>query len=355
MSYRAGVVGATGFAGIEAVYILAEHPNFELQVITSDANAGQKLSEVYPTFKFHKLGDMVIEKNDTASLKKCDVVFLAVPHKAALSKARELLDAGVVVIDLSADFRLSDPAIYEKWYGVEHTELSILDKRCFGLPELFGQDMQRANNMRERGDDVLVACAGCYVTASTLASKPFVDSEFFDETMPPIIDAISGYTGAGKNPGERGLYVCANDNYEAYGVTKHRHTPEIEQILGGQKVVFTPHLAPANRGILATVTMKIEPGINLNYSDLRGLYDNYFADSTFVRLLDEGTYPKTRNVAGTNFCEIGLGINEDAGVVIAISAIDNLVKGAAGQAVQCANIVFGLREDAGLTLCGLPI
>lgn len=352
---KAGIVGSTGFAGIEATYLLAEHPNFELSVITSDANAEQMLKDVYQPFRFSKSRDLVIENNDSPELLNCDVVFLAVPHKAALSKARALLDAGVVVIDLSADFRLSDPQVYEKWYGVEHTELEILGNRCFGLPELFRGEMQRARERKEAGKDVLVACAGCYVTASTLASKPFVDSEMFDNSMPPVIDAISGYSGAGKNPGERGLYVFANDSYEAYGVTKHRHTPEIEQILGGQKIVFTPHLAPANRGILATVTLKIRPGVNLTYEKLRETYDSYYKNSKFVRILDEGQYPKTRNVVGTNFCEIGLGINEDAGVVIAISALDNLVKGAAGQAVQCANLTMGLNEEAGLESCALPV
>ncbi len=353
--FKAGVVGATGFAGIEATYLLSVHPDFQLKVITSDANAGQKLADVYPTFKFQESGDLVLQKNDSSELCDCDVVFLAVPHKAALAKARGLLDAGVVVIDLSADFRLEDPQVYEKWYGVEHTEVSILESRFFGLPELFRGDMQRAKQTRDEGGDVLVACAGCYVTASTLASKPFVGSQFFDSSMPPVIDAISGYSGAGKNPGERGLYVFANDNYEAYGVTSHRHTPEIEQILGGQRVVFTPHLAPANRGILATVTMRIDSQSDLTYSELRRVYEKYYKNSTFVRLLDEGQYPKTRNVTGTNFCELGLGINRDAGVVIAISAIDNLVKGAAGQAVQCANIIFGLQENAGLTLTALPV
>lgn len=344
--YKAGVVGAAGFAGIQAVQILNSHPEFELVLVTSDANVDSRLDEVYPALLNAECGSLKFKSNDCAELDNLDVVFLAVPHKAAMSKARRLLDAGVVVIDLSADFRLEDPKVYEKWYGVPHTELEILAKRAFGLPELFPNDLKTAAEKRAAGKEVLVACAGCYVTASTLATKPFVKSQWFDASMPPVIDAISGVTGAGKNPGERGLYVMANEDYEAYGVAHHRHTPEMVQILDGQQVVFTPHLAPANRGILSTITMKCKEVPTIE--ELHELYAEAYKDCPFVKVLEAGKFPKTSSITRTNFCQIGVAVNGDAGVVTIISAIDNLVKGAAGQAIQCANIVFDLPETCGL-------
>lgn len=186
------------------------------------------------------------------------------------------------------------------------------------------------------------------MTASTLAAKPFVTSKWFDPSMPPVIDAISGVTGAGKKPGDRGLYVYANEDYEAYGVAHHRHTPEMVQILDGQQVIFTPHLAPANRGILSTVTMKVKDGEMPTAEELHELYEKAYGDSKFVKVLALGNFPKTSSVTRTNYAQIGVAVNEDAHAVTIISAIDNLVKGAAGQAVQCANVVFGLDEAAGL-------
>ena len=344
---KVGVVGAAGYAGIQAVSILAEHPNLELVAIASDANEGTELSEVYPAFlnaecgvRHCKFGSI----NDILSLK-LDAVFLAVPHKASLDLTPKFLDAGVSVIDLSADYRLQDPQVYEKWYGVRHSSPELLESRIFGLPELFPIE-------GEVEKPALIACAGCYVTASSLAAKPFVESEFFDSSLTPVIDAISGYTGAGKNPGDKGLFVNASENVSAYGVTHHRHTPEIEQILGTQ-VVFTPHLAPFTRGILSTVTMKSEP--SLTPEKMHSLYTQFYSESEFVKVLPLGQFPQTSHVAGTNFAHIGVAVNEEKHVAIAICAIDNLVKGAAGQAVQCANIVFGFPENAGLTRISLPI
>lgn len=186
------------------------------------------------------------------------------------------------------------------------------------------------------------------MTAASLACKPFVDSSFFDKDSLPVIDAISGLSGAGKNPGMRGLYVFANDNFEAYGVGTHRHTPEIEQILGGIKVVFTPHLAPANRGILATVTMAIDKSVNVSLDDIRNVYERAYKNCHFVKVLGEGDFPKTKSVIGTNFAHIGIALDEKRHIVQVISAIDNIVKGASGQAVQCANLIFGLPDEAGL-------
>ena len=346
---KVGVVGAAGYAGIQAVAILAEHPNFELTAIASDANEGAELCELYPAFlnaehgvrhcKFTSVSDML-------SLN-LDAVFLAVPHKASLELTPDFLEKGVSVIDLSADYRLQDPQVYEKWYGVRHSSVKLLNRRIFGLPELFSIE-------QEVEKPALVACAGCYVTASSLAAKPFVESYFFDQSLTPVIDAISGFTGAGKKPGDKGLFVNAAENVSAYGVTHHRHTPEIEQILGTQ-VVFTPHLAPTKRGILSTVTMKVKDGANLAGEKLHNLYTNFYDGCEFVKVLPLGQFPQTAHVIGTNFAHIGVAFDEEKQVVIAICAIDNLVKGAAGQAVQCANIVFGLPENTGLTRISLPV
>ena len=344
-------MGAAGFTGAQLISILQKHESFKLNVITSDSNCSKKLIDVYPEFINSEAGirDLEFLGNDDDSLLTCDLVFLAVPHKVAMKKARKLLENGIVVIDLSADFRFNKKEVYERYYGVKHTEPELLKERFFGLPELFREDIVKAFQARQNKKDVLVGCAGCYVTASSLACKPFVDSEFFDEGSLPVIDAMSGLSGAGKNPGERGLYVFANDNFEAYGVGNHRHTPEIEQILGERKVIFTPHLAPANRGILATATMMVDKNKSVSAEEIREIYKKAYDNCTFVKVLDEGKFPKTKSVIGTNFAHIGISFDKSKGVVQVISAIDNLVKGASGQAVQCANIVFGLKENEGLT------
>ena len=355
--FRAGVIGASGFAGVQACFILDQHPNFSLELIGSEKFKGQRLSELYSSTINSKLGDEVFVSKDDPKFCDLDVVFLAVPHKTAMDVSSKLVKNGVVVIDLSADFRLSDPEVYEKWYETKHTQIDLLNKRAFGLPEIYFDDLKQVSESRKKGEAALVACAGCYVTATSLAAKPFVESSYFDENFAIVADAISGLTGAGKNPGDRGLYVNASQNFEAYGVTKHRHTPEIEQILNGKDVIFTPHLAPANRGILSTVTMKVnETKTNLDQVKLLKIYLDFYERSHFVKVIEkDGLTPKTRNVAGSNFANISVHLNEEKGYVIAICAIDNLVKGAAGQAIQCANIVFDLPEEAGLDSMALPI
>lgn len=351
---KAGVIGAAGFAGIQAVAILDSHPNFDLVKIASDANEGSKLQDVYPAFINSPAGELVFQMNDDISFFDLDVVFLAVPHKASLEITPKFLDRGVVVIDLSADFRLSDKQVYEKWYDTTHTHPDLLENRFFGLPELFPEDMVNAHKSYQDNKQVLVACAGCYVTATSLAAKPFVASGLFDDQSVVVADAISGFTGAGKNPGDKGLFVNATENACAYGVTHHRHTPEIEQILGTD-VVFTPHLAPMSRGILSTVTMKVKKGVGLTSAKCHSCFAKFYEPSEFVKILSEGQFPQTTHVNGTNFAHIGCAFYEEKGVVVSVCAIDNLVKGAAGQAVQCANAVFGFSEVAGLNRISLPI
>lgn len=357
MTYSAAIVGAAGFAGIELVRILASHPSFELKAATSDALANTPIAKAYPAFR--GATDLRFASHEEADLTACDVAFLAVPHTAALETAADLLERGVTVIDLSADFRLEDATVYEQWYGAEHTRPDLLAERAFGLPELFRSDLTEAALAHGRGEAVLVGCAGCYPTATSLAAAPALRLGLACAHGTVIADAISGVTGAGKTCSERTHFCFANENVEAYGVATHRHTPEIEQILGiaGQgRLVFTPHLAPLNRGLLSTVNIPLSKDAPLpTVEELVAAYREFYADSPLVTVLDAGEQPRTASVAGTCRAQIGLAVNEAASMLIATGAIDNLGKGAAGQAVQCANIVFGLPEDEGLGAIAQPV
>ena len=344
MTISIGVVGAAGFAGIEVVRIALNHPEFEVVAATSSELAGTRIAEAYPAFE--GVTDLEFVAHDAAALDACDVVFLAVPHTAALATAPALVAAGKTVIDLSADYRLNDPAVYEQWYNTPHTSPELLAKRAFGQPELFRADLVALAEERAAGAGVLVGCAGCYPTATSLAAAPALKAGL---VAPGIIvaDAISGVSGAGKKATARTHFCFANENVEAYGVAKHRHTPEIEQILGIEgRLVFTPHLAPYNRGLLSTVTMPLEE--NITASELHLLYANFYEDDPFVKVLAPGAQPKTASVAGTNYAHVGVVLNDHANAIVATCAIDNVGKGAAGQAVQCANIVCGLPETCGL-------
>lgn len=355
MTYKAGVVGAAGFAGIELVRLLLAHPSFELAAATSDALAGKPLSAVYPAFA--DATDLTFSSHDEASLDSCDVVFLAVPHTAAIDHAPALIERGVTVVDLSADFRLKDPSVYEAWYKVPHTATDLLAKAAFGLPELFASDLQAAAERRAAGAAVLVGCAGCYPTATSLAAAPAVRAGLVDPQGIVVVDAVSGITGAGKKATERTHFCNANENLEAYGVATHRHTPEIEQILGIHgRLVFTPHLAPLNRGLLSTVNLPLAPDAAVpSAGDLIELYRDFYRTAPLVTVLSENTLPKTASVVGTNRAHIGLAVHKTARMIIAVGAIDNLGKGAAGQALQCANIVFGLPQETGLDMVSTPV
>ncbi len=347
MSLKVGIVGAAGYAGAELIRLVLGHPEFELVAITSNADAGQPLSAVYPSFA--GVSDLVFTTHDAPELKSCDAVFLAVPHAAAMAQVPALLASGVSCFDLSADYRLNDASVFEAWYAAEHTSPELLKTRAFGLPELFCQDLETAASSHAAGRPVLVACAGCY---------PTVRAGWVAESGPVIVDAISGVTGAGKSCNARTHFCSADENLEAYGVGKHRHTPEIEQILGlTDRVVFTPHLAPLKRGLLSTVTLPLTPQAidSLALEDVVDYYKQFYAGRTFVRVLDAGQQPKTASVVGTNAAQIGLALNKRAGVLVATGAIDNLCKGAAGQAVQCANIVFGFDERRGLPTVACPV
>ena len=350
MAYKVGVMGAAGFAGVELVRLLAQHPNFELIAVTSDADAGKEIAETYPAFTGMDMPKFT--NHDDPILSSCDLVFLAVPHTVALKYAPTLLEQGVTVIDLSADFRLKDPAVYEKWYGVPHTATDELANTKFGLPEVVRDEIAAAAADFAAGKPVLVSCAGCYPTATSLASFPAIQAGLSAGLI--VVDAISGVTGAGKKATARTHYCFADENVEAYGVANHRHTPEIEPILDiPGRLVFTPHLAPLDRGLLSTVTLPLADA-STTQADLDSLYGDFYRDDDLVTVLAGGRQPKTSSVAGTARAHVAVVLNEHAGAIVATCAIDNVGKGAAAQAVQCANIVFGLPETCGLGSIAIP-
>ena len=354
MTYKVGVMGAAGFAGVELVRILVQHPDFDLTVITSDADAGKQVAETYPAFTDMDLPAFTV--HDDANLFNCDLVFLAVPHTVALKYAPKLLEQGVTVIDLSADYRLKDPEVYEKWYGTPHTSPDVLAEAKFGLPEVVRDEIAAAAESFAAGKATLVSCAGCYPTATSLASFPAISAGLSAGLV--VVDAISGVTGAGKKATARTHYCFADENVEAYGMGSHRHTPEIEQILGLQgqdRLVFTPHLAPYKRGILSTVTIALPEGISISAEALQELYEGFYADDPLVAVLPAGTSPKTESVTGTVKAQVSATLAAGGRAIVCLGAIDNLCKGAAGQAVQCANIVCGFEQTRGLPTVALPI
>ena len=341
MNIRASVVGAAGFAGIELVRLLLRHPDFEVASVTSDALAGTPVSQAYPAFAGQT--DLVFSACDDAAFDGCDVAFLAVPHTASLGMAPGLLARGVSVIDLSADFRLKDPATYERWYKTPHTAPRLLPGAAFGLPELARGELGCAAAARAEGKAALVACAGCYPTATSLAAAPALASGLVDGAGVVVVDAVSGVTGAGKKATERTHFCFADGNVEAYGVGTHRHTPEIEQILRIPGRVVSLRTSPARarppvHGDAAARARRALPRVE----DLVERYAAFYADDAFVQVLPAGTLPRTASVVGTNRAHVGVGVAEGARAIVAVGAIDNLGKGAAGQAVQCANVVFGL-------------
>ena len=356
MATRTAIVGAAGFAGIELTRLALRHPHLDLAVVTSNELAGTPVASEYPGFT--GATDLAFTTHDDPALDACDLVFLAVPHTAALSMAPRLVEAGKTVVDLSADFRLKDPSVYERWYATPHTANDLLARAAFGLPELFPEDLERASASRAQGAGTLVACAGCYPTATSLAAAPAVRAGLAAPGGVVVADAISGVTGAGKKASARTHFCFADENLEAYGVGTHRHTPEIEQILGiaGQgRLVFTPHLAPLNRGLLSTVSIPLAADAPTEAAAYVEHYRDFYRESPFVHVLPEGAMPKTSSVAGTNHAHIGLAVNERARMLVAVCAIDNLGKGAAGQAVQCANAVLGLPETAGFDQVAVPV
>jgi len=334
------VVGAAGYAGIEAVRWVLGHPRLNLVMATSAADAGRPLADLYPALG--TATDLAFSQPDAAAIAECaKAVVLAVPHTAALSLAPALVEAGVIVIDLSADFRLTDPAVYAQWYGAEHTAPDLLANAVFGLPEL---------DRTKLLDAQLVACPGCYPTATVLAAMPALEGGV-GVGVRVVVDAKSGVSGAGRSATATTHFCAADEAIMPYKVAAHRHTPEIEQALGvaaGHElsVVFTPHLVPMNRGLLSTVYLEVEHGFNT--ADAVELYRGRYHAEPFVHVHEAGSMPSTAEVRGTNRASIGVVVDERTSTLIAACAIDNLGKGAAGQGIQCLNAVLGFPETEGL-------
>ncbi len=339
--HRIAVVGASGYTGVELLRLLARHPDIQLVSVTSRQYAGQPVSEVFPSLQ--GCIDLVFEDVDPAGLARCaDLVFTAVPHQAAMGMVPQLLDSGCRVVDLSADFRIADQAVYQDWYQ-EHTAPKLLGEAVYGLPELFRAALADAR---------LIANPGCYPTSVALALAPLLEGLLVDPAT-IIVDSKSGTSGAGRAVKVDSLFCEVNEGFKAYGLPRHRHTPEIEQTLSrltGRQVTitFTPHLLPVNRGILSTCYARL--GKPLSLAALHDLYQERYADEPFVRVLPLGRMPNISQVNGSNYCDVGLALDERTGRVIALAAIDNLVKGAAGQAIQNMNLMLGLAETSGLLI-----
>ena len=342
---RIGVLGASGYTGAELVRLLSRHPEVELCVLTAERHAGQPLDRVFPHLGGLGLPDLVAMDEVAWADHGLDIVFCALPHGTTQAVVARILgaaaDGGPKVIDLSADFRLDDPAVYETWYGKSHDALGLQGEAVYGLAELERDGIRGAR---------LIACPGCYPTAAVLPLAPLVEAGLI-EADGIIIDAKSGVSGAGRALKEPNLFAEIAEGVHAYGIAGHRHLPEIEQALekargGAVSVSFTPHLVPMNRGILATIYVRLAAGASAEA--LRDTLDTRYAGEPFVTVVPEGAAPATRHVRGSNHCLIGVFADRVAGRAIIVSALDNLVKGGAGQAVQDMNIVCGYSETAGL-------
>lgn len=340
MPLRVGIIGASGYTGVELARILTLHPDVELTIATSRQYEGIPLAEVFPNLRGQV--SIVCENPDKNTLAdKADVFFLAVPHKTAMNLVPLFMEAGKKVVDLSADFRIRNQTTYEEWYQ-PHSSPEFLQEAVYGLPELYHDQICKAR---------LVANPGCYPTSIILGLTPLLQNSVIDPTT-IIADSKSGTTGAGRSAQTGTLFCEVHDGFRPYKVGReHRHTPEIEQELGqlaGTDVTmsFTPHLLPIGRGILSTVYSSLTGDIS--YEDVSELYKKFYADKTFVRLLPEASLPATQYVRGSNYCDISFRIDKTTNRIIVLSAIDNIVKGAAGQAVQNMNLMCGLEESAGL-------
>ncbi|TDB38858.1 MAG: N-acetyl-gamma-glutamyl-phosphate reductase [Actinobacteria bacterium] len=338
---RVAIIGAAGYAGAELTRLVLGHPDLELVTVTSAAEAGKTVADVYPALAGCTL---VYAEPALASIAaNVDIAFLAVPHTAALALAPGLLDAGITVIDASADFRLRDASIYAAWYGVEHSAPDLLADAIYGLPELWRDALPGAR---------LVACPGCYPTATLLAAAPAIEAGVVTSGR-VIVDAKSGVSGAGRSAVPGTHYVAVNESVAAYKVVAHRHTPEIAQGLADlglsdPRVAFTPHLVPMTRGLLSTVYF--EAGAGTDTDAIYSMYAERYKDEPFVTVHPSGRMPATAEVRGSNRAHIGVAVDAASRTLVVACAIDNLVKGTSGQAVQCANIVLGIPETTGLDL-----
>ena len=342
---KVGIIGASGYTGAELLRILDGHPEAEAAYVTAHTYAGDKVTALYP--HLHRCARMEFQSFDAeTALSQAEFFFVALPHGEAMQVVPQLLLGGAKVVDLSADYRLSDAEVYVRWYGLEHTSAHLLGEAVYGLPEINGDLIGGAR---------LVAVPGCYPTAAVLALAPLAKGGYRG-VKEAIIDAKSGVSGAGRSLSLAAHFSQADESIKPYNVGKHRHIPEMEEalsILAGTSVdlTFTPHLAPMSRGILATCYVRA--GMDVSAAEVDELYSSFYANSVFVVLLAGGDLPETKAVSGSNYCHLGWHLNVSNGMLTVAAAIDNLVKGASGQAVQCMNLMQGWSEDAGLRALGI--
>ncbi len=338
---KVGIVGGTGYTGVELLRLLAGHPSVSVVSVTSRKEAGMRIDHMFPSLRGHV--DLAFSSPDEASLSDCDVVFFATPNGVAMQDARRLLEAGVRVIDLSADFRLRDVEQWQQWYGMTHACPDLIADAVYGLPEVNREAIASAR---------LVANPGCYPTAVQLGFLPLIEAGVVDASS-LIADCKSGVSGAGRKAEVGALFCETGDSFKAYGVAGHRHLPEIRQGLSRLSrnavgLTFVPHLTPMIRGIHATLYARLTTEV-----DLQSLYESRYADEPFVDVMPAGSQPETRSVRGANLCRMAVYRPQGGDMVVVLSVIDNLVKGAAGQAVQNMNLMFGLPESAGLAVVPL--
>ncbi|MFM9835569.1 MAG: N-acetyl-gamma-glutamyl-phosphate reductase [Methylophilaceae bacterium] len=341
---KIGIVGGTGYTGVELLRLLAIHPYSEIVAVTSRGEAGMKIAEMFPSLR--DFVDLTFSDPATVDLTQCDVVFFATPHGVAMSQAKALLNAGVKLIDLAADFRLQDTDTFEKWYKLPHVCPEILKNAVYGIPELNREKIKFAN---------VIGNPGCYPTTVLLGLAPLLEKSLIDFSVPIISDSKSGVSGAGRKAEVATLFAEASDNMKAYGVAGHRHHPEIHaqlMQLAGTKLdfIFTPHLIPMIRGMLSTIYVKLSSNVEL--TQVQALYEKRYAKEQFVDVMPAGSLPETRSTRGSNHLRIALH-KQMEGYLTVLVVQDNLVKGAAGQAVQNMNIMFGLEENSGL--CVVPL
>ena len=337
---RVGIAGASGFTGVELLRLCASHPDLDVVMVAAETQAGRSVADLYPSLTA-SYPSLAFIKVTADALRGLDVVFLALPHGESQNLAPDLIGKVGVLVDLSADFRLHDEAAYPQWYGKEHASPELLGQFAYGLPELFRSDIEGAS---------LIAAPGCYPTAAGLALAPLVRAGVIDPTG-IVVDAASGVSGGGRKLTEESHFNTVDENFTAYGLLDHRHTPEIEQVVGGQ-VLFTPHLAPMNRGILATCYARPRaPVTSLSTEEVIGTLHEAYAHEPFVVLSE--TSPSTKATLGSNCAHITARVDPRTGWVVSICAIDNLTKGASGQAVQCVNIALGIDESTGLATTGV--
>lgn len=339
---KVGIIGATGYAGSELVRILLGHKDVEIKWYGSRSYIDKKYASIYQNF-FQLVDANCMDDNMEVLADQVDVIFTATPQGLCASLVNEEILSKVKIIDLSADFRIKDVKVYEEWYKLEHKSPQFIEEAVYGLCEINREDVKKAR---------LIANPGCYTTCSILTCYPLVKEGIIDPNT-IIVDAKSGTSGAGRGAKVDNLFCEVNENMKAYGVATHRHTPEIEEQLGyacGEKITinFTPHLVPMNRGILATAYASLKKDVT--YEEVKAIYDKYYADEKFVRVLEKDVCPQTKWVEGSNYVDVNFKIDPRTNRIIMMGAIDNLVKGAAGQAVQNMNLMFGLKESEGLEL-----